>query len=110
MHQRVADHAAEKATREKLQEEVEEKQRKIEKLKERHEAMVGASSGKHGVSATEYALQQERDKLFVSIPARARARAVSATRADLVRNSCGVHAATSTLSNRSSRAACIVSR
>ena len=62
MQQRIADHATEKATREKLQEEVESANRTIKKLKERQEAMTVA--GSNNVSANEFQITEERDKLW----------------------------------------------
>jgi E3 ubiquitin-protein ligase BRE1 len=63
MHQRVAEANAEKAARDRLQEEVEAGQRAIKKLKERQE-IVSASGG--SVSANEVQMKDERDKLLVS--------------------------------------------
>jgi E3 ubiquitin-protein ligase BRE1 len=63
MHQRVAEANAEKAARDRLQEEVEAGQRAVKKLKERQE-IVSASGG--SVSANEVQMKDERDKLLVS--------------------------------------------
>ena len=62
MHQRVQDYTSEKAAREKLQEEAEGQASKLRKLKERQEALVAA--GGSNVSASEYQLKEERDKLW----------------------------------------------
>ncbi|RSH91929.1 hypothetical protein EHS25_009299 [Saitozyma podzolica] len=61
MHQRVAEANAEKAARDRLQEEVEAGQRAVKKLKERQE-IVSASGG--SVSANEVQMKDERDKLL----------------------------------------------
>ncbi|KAK8853258.1 E3 ubiquitin-protein ligase BRE1 [Kwoniella newhampshirensis] len=62
MHQRVADAAAEKEARAKLQDEAEAANRTIKKLKERQEAMSSASNT--NMSAGEWQMKEERDKLL----------------------------------------------
>ncbi len=63
MHQRVADATSEKTTRERLQEEAESSARTIKKLKERQEAL--AAAGSNNVTANEWQMKEERDKLLV---------------------------------------------
>ena len=64
MQQRLEEAASEKASRERLQEEVESSARAITKLKERQDVLSAASGT--NVSATEWQLREERDKLLVS--------------------------------------------
>lgn len=64
LHQRVSEAATEKSIRETLQEEHESTSRQIKKLKERQEVL--ASAGSNNVSANEYQMKEERDKLLVS--------------------------------------------
>lgn len=63
MHQRVAEAYADKSARERLQEEAETSTRTIKKLKERQEAL--AVAGSDNVTAVEYQMREERDKLLV---------------------------------------------
>ncbi|WWC64537.1 uncharacterized protein I303_107147 [Kwoniella dejecticola CBS 10117] len=63
MHQRVAEATAEKEQRAKLQDEVETSAKTIKKLKERQEAISAAEKDKD-MSASEWQLKQERDKLL----------------------------------------------
>jgi len=63
MHQRVADLSAEKASKDKLQEENESLQRNVKSLKSRQEALA-ASGG--STSFADMEVKRERDKLFVS--------------------------------------------
>jgi hypothetical protein len=67
MQQRVAEAAAEKETRIKLQEEVDKATTALQKLKDRQEHLIANSSkGGGGTSATELQMKDERDKLLVS--------------------------------------------
>lgn len=63
MHQRVAEASSEKTARERLQEEAESTSRTIKKLQERQEALAMASNG--NVTASEWQMKEERDKLLV---------------------------------------------
>ncbi|WVR07641.1 hypothetical protein IAU60_004683 [Kwoniella sp. DSM 27419] len=63
MQQRVAEAAAEKEARAKLQDEVDTSAKQIKKLKERQEAMASASTASD-MSATEWQMKEERDKLL----------------------------------------------
>ena len=63
MHQRVGEAASERSGRERLQEEVDSATRSIKKLKERQEAV--AAAGSNNLSATEWQMKEERDKLWV---------------------------------------------
>lgn len=62
MHQRVADLSAEKASKDKLQEENESLQRNVRSMKSRQEALA-ASGG--STSFADMEVKRERDKLFV---------------------------------------------
>ena len=64
MHQRVADLSAEKATKDKLQEENESLQRSVKGLKSKQEALA-AAGGPSNFADME--VKRERDKLFVSV-------------------------------------------
>ena len=63
MHQRVGEAASERSARERLQEDADSAARTIQKLEERQEAV--AAAGTNNVSATEWQMKQERDKLLV---------------------------------------------
>lgn len=62
MHSRVADAASEREARIKYQEEAESSSRMVKKLKERQEAVASQSD----MSAGEWQMKEERDKLLVS--------------------------------------------
>ena len=64
MHQRVADFSAERAAKEKLQEEVDAQVATIKHLEEREEALIAASSGK--VSKDDLDKVENYDRLEVS--------------------------------------------
>lgn len=65
MHIRVADSASDRDVKRKLEEEAAVTAKTIKKLKEKHEALVAAPS-KDDMSASEFQLREERDKLWVS--------------------------------------------
>ena len=96
---RVAEANAERAARSKLEEELEATKRSVVKLNERQETMATTS-----LSVGEVKLQEERDKLLVSICVDCYCGIVLSCR-----KSCGALAVSKTSSNRSSPSVCTVS-
>lgn len=107
MHVRVADSASDREAKRRLEEEAEVADKTIRKLKERQEALVAAPS--KDMSATEWQMKEERDKLLVSHSWSNVQISTTVSYADYCRNYSAVHAASRTSSSKSSPSVCTVS-
>jgi 3-polyprenyl-4-hydroxybenzoate decarboxylase len=65
MKQRVSEAAADKAEKERCQEEAEKVDKKYKKLHDKHDAMVASTASGENASAGEWKMKAERDKLWV---------------------------------------------
>jgi hypothetical protein len=63
MHIRVAESASDREARRKVEEEAEVSAKMVRKLKEKQEAMISAPN--QDMSASEWQMREERDKLLV---------------------------------------------